>query len=69
MLQLSTIFMRWASFIVMILIAAIGILQHRGFNRFENKTVPVENVAVSNMAGLPQLFGVSIYSFMLHHSL
>eukprot|EP00729_Bicosta_minor_P005524 gene5524-5614_t len=64
MLQLSTIFMRWASFIVMILIAAIGILQHRGFNRFENKTVPVENVAVSNMAGLPQLFGVSIYSYM-----
>lgn len=31
--------------------------------------MPVENVAVSNMAGLPQLFGVCIYSFMCHHSL
>ena len=55
-LQIITTAMRWLSFIVMILIAGVGIVHHRGFTHPEN-TVPVQNVSASNLAELPQLFG------------
>lgn len=57
-LQLLTTFMRWMAFIVMITLACIRL--SKGF---------VYKPAVSQFSGVPNLFGVCVYSFMCHHSL
>ena len=58
-LQLITSICRWVAFISMIALTAITLI------RGEGKGSPVS----SNISGLPNLFGVCVYSFMCHHSL
>lgn len=57
-LQVVTTLLRWISFIMMITIASI---------RLYNGTHA--DPPVGNINGVPNLFGVCIYSFMCHHSL
>jgi hypothetical protein len=67
-LQLITTVMRWTTFVLMISIAAAGIAGRDTFTH----PVPVpdpHSVAVASRTGMVTLFGVSIYSFMCHHSL
>lgn len=58
-LQIFTSVMRWLSFTSMITLASIALIQGKGRG----------NPGVAQVAGIPTLFGVSIYSFMCHHSL
>ena len=57
-LQLLTTIMRWMAFIAMISLALIRL----------SKGV-VYKPPVSQFSGVPNLFGVCVYSFMCHHSL
>lgn len=58
-LQMATTFLRWASFSSMIVLALMSIIS--GHSQGQPKAAVV--------SGLPNLFGVSVYSFMCHHSL
>merc|ERR1712012_217835 len=57
-LQMVTTLMRWQAFLIMVILA----------------TIRLSNIAPaappsSSISGLPNLFGVCVYSFMCHHSL
>eukprot|EP00730_Choanoeca_flexa_P002519 TRINITY_DN11078_c0_g2_i2.p1 TRINITY_DN11078_c0_g2~~TRINITY_DN11078_c0_g2_i2.p1 ORF type:complete len:466 (+),score=55.88 TRINITY_DN11078_c0_g2_i2:191-1588(+) len=67
-LQLFTTVMRWSTFLLMIIIAIIGLAGTQVFTPPEPVPEP-ESVSVADIKNLPALFGVSIYSFMCHHSL
>lgn len=67
-LQLFTTVMRWSTFLLMIGIALAGIAKKKGFDKSDHVPKP-SDVKVADIAGLPTLFGVAIYSFMCHHSL
>ena len=58
-MQILTTLFRWGAFATMITLAAVALIQGRG------KGHPRQAV----VAGLPNLFGVCVYSFMCHHSL
>lgn len=58
-LQMFTTVTRWLAFILMIVLAAIRLEKGKGQGH------PV----VADFSGIPNLFGVCIYSFMCHHSL
>ncbi|XP_046584785.1 LOW QUALITY PROTEIN: transmembrane protein 104-like [Haliotis rubra] len=58
-LQVITGSARWLAFGIMIVLAVMQLAQHKGQGR------PV----MANIAGVPNLFGVCVYSFMCHHSL
>jgi hypothetical protein len=58
-MQIMTTLFRWGSFITMIVLAAIALGHGRGRG----------NPSKLSISGLPNLFGVSVYSFMCHHSL
>eukprot|EP01147_Barroeca_monosierra_P009219 gene9219-1505_t len=68
LLQLFTTVMRWSTFLIMISIALDGIITGKGF-KHSDKIPSVSSVTPFEGTGLPILFGVSIYSFMCHHSL
>jgi len=57
-LQMMTTLMRWQAFLIMVILATI---------RLSN--IKPANPPSSNISGLPNLFGVCVYSFMCHHSL
>ncbi len=57
-LQVLTTIMRWAAFFVMVTLACIRL--SRGL---------IYQPPVSDFTGVPNLFGVCVYSFMCHHSL
>ena len=57
-LQILTTVMRWTAFIIMITLA--GLRLSRGI---------IFRPPVSDFSGVPNLFGVCVYSFMCHHSL
>ncbi|CAG7821968.1 unnamed protein product [Allacma fusca] len=59
-LQLTTTFMRWLAFIIMIGFSILKIAS--------SDNVP-KNLPLANYQQLPNLFGVCVYSFMCHHSL
>lgn len=59
-LQMATTFMRWLAFIIMVALACINIYKVK-----EDPPKP----PLSSITGLPNLFGVCVYSFMCHHSL
>eukprot|EP00048_Salpingoeca_helianthica_P000280 m.40544 g.40544 ORF g.40544 m.40544 type:complete len:469 (-) comp10355_c0_seq3:32-1438(-) len=68
LLQVSTSLFRWMSFIMMIVIATMGISSGKGFDSTD--TIPESSdIQVANLQGLSTLFGTSIYAFMCHHSL
>ncbi|XP_055877807.1 transmembrane protein 104-like isoform X2 [Biomphalaria glabrata] len=58
-LQIMTSLARWIAFLMMIILASIWLAQGKG------QSTP----AVARIAGVPNLFGVCVYSFMCHHSL
>ncbi|XP_071106708.1 transmembrane protein 104-like [Haliotis cracherodii] len=58
-LQVITGSARWLAFGIMIVLAVMQLAQHKGEGR----------PAIGNIAGVPNLFGVCVYSFMCHHSL
>lgn len=58
-LQILTTLMRWLAFTVMVTLACINL----------TKTEELGHPVSSNFGGLPNLFGVCVYSFMCHHSL
>ncbi|CAH1794269.1 unnamed protein product [Owenia fusiformis] len=58
-LQIFTTIMRWAAFLMMIIIAAIRLIKGQGQG----------HPPVANFTGVPNFFGVCVYSFMCHHSL
>ncbi|KAG8190052.1 hypothetical protein JTE90_023024 [Oedothorax gibbosus] len=58
-LQVFTTIMRWLAFSTMIILAATALVKGRG------KGHP----PIANIRGIPNLFGVCVYSFMCHHSL
>jgi hypothetical protein len=60
-LQILTSILRNVAFVMMVVLAVIGIV--RGDHRDETRPVPAD------ISGIPALFGISIYSFMCHHSL
>jgi len=60
-LQIITTIMRWLAFIIMFVLAFNNITKTPKADRPK----PV----YSNINGLPNLFGVCVYSFMCHHSL
>ena len=51
------------AFLMMIVIAIARIHSHK------EKTKSPEHVTIANLAGIPNLFGVCVYSFMCQHSL
>lgn len=57
-LQLLTTVMRWLAFIIMVTLACVRLSKGNIFHP-----------AVSQFSGVPNLFGVCVYSFMCHHSL
>lgn len=57
-LQIFTTVMRWAAFLVMVVLACLTLA----------KGAPA-SPPPTRVAGLPNLFGVCVYSFMCHHSL
>ena len=57
-LQIGTSVLRWVSFLTMICIAISRIAKGK-----------IAHPSVANTAGIPNLFGACIYSFMCHHSL
>lgn len=61
LLQIVTTLVRWAAFLLMIVLACIRLADFS----FEELGHP----SVANFAGIPTLFGACIYSFMCHHSL
>ncbi|XP_005093838.1 transmembrane protein 104 [Aplysia californica] len=58
-LQIFTSVARWTAFLVMIILTSIQLGQGKGKG----------NPVVADIAGVPNLFGVCVYSFMCHHSL
>jgi amino acid permease len=58
-LQILTSLARWTAFLMMIILTSIRLGQGKGQG----------NPVVGNIAGVPNLFGVCVYSFMCHHSL
>ncbi|XP_040578418.1 transmembrane protein 104 [Lepeophtheirus salmonis] len=62
-LQIATTFMRWFAFISMIIIAIVRIAKK------EWAPEPKPDPPVFRIQGLSNLIGVSVYSFMCHHSL
>jgi len=60
-LQIITTIMRWLAFIIMFVLAFNNITKTPKADR--------PNPPYSNINGLPNLFGVCVYSFMCHHSL
>ncbi|GLD48880.1 transmembrane protein 104 [Lates japonicus] len=58
-LQILTSFMRWIAFTMMIILALIRIGKGTGEGR----------PPVASLSGIPNLFGVCVYSFMCQHSL
>jgi len=60
LLQLTTTFIRHASFALLIILAVVGIAQGQG--RDAKEVLLYEDVS-----SLPIFFGVCIYSFMCHH--
>ncbi|CAL1291804.1 unnamed protein product [Larinioides sclopetarius] len=58
-LQIFTTIMRWLAFSTMIILAATALAKGKG------KGHP----PIANIYGIPNLFGVCVYSFMCHHSL
>ncbi|RVE69960.1 hypothetical protein OJAV_G00083470 [Oryzias javanicus] len=58
-LQILTSLMRWIAFTMMIVLALVRIGKGRGEGR----------PPVANLYGVPNLFGVCVYSFMCQHSL
>ncbi|XP_023213625.1 transmembrane protein 104-like isoform X2 [Centruroides sculpturatus] len=58
-LQVITSVMRWLAFGSMIILAAIALVEGKSRGHPE----------VANLNGIPNLFGVCVYSFMCHHSL
>uniref|UniRef100_A0A3Q2ZZ28 Transmembrane protein 104 n=1 Tax=Kryptolebias marmoratus TaxID=37003 RepID=A0A3Q2ZZ28_KRYMA len=58
-LQILTSLMRWIAFIMMIILALIRIGKGTGEG----------HPPVANLSGVPNLFGVCVYSFMCQHSL
>lgn len=68
-LQVVTSVLRWTTFLLMIGIAVSGIVRGKGFRADDPPPPPVDAVAIASVSGLKTLFGVSIYSFMCHHSL
>ena len=59
-LQMLTTLMRWLAFGAMIILACIRLAKG-----MKADPAPV----VANVMGVPNLFGVCVYSFMCHHSL
>jgi len=57
-LQMVTTLMRWQAFLIMVILATIRL------SNISPATPPS-----SSISGLPNLFGVCVYSFMCHHSL
>ena len=57
-LQMMTTVMRWAAFLIMVILATVRLTD----------VVPAKPPS-SDLSGLPNLFGVCVYSFMCHHSL
>eukprot|EP00128_Syssomonas_multiformis_P016396 Colp12_sorted_trinity150504_noHs@22127 len=60
-LQMFTTLMRYTAFIMMIVLALVGIGKGDG--------ISVDSLHFLDVKELPGLFGVSIYAFMCHHSL
>ncbi|XP_041364868.1 transmembrane protein 104-like isoform X2 [Gigantopelta aegis] len=58
-LQITTTLARWLAFGIMIILAINKLAHHKGQGR------PV----IADISGVPNLFGVCVYSFMCHHSL
>ncbi|XP_072098395.1 transmembrane protein 104 isoform X2 [Mobula birostris] len=58
-LQIITSLMRWIAFTIMIILALIRISKGRGEGHPQ----------IANFSGIPNLFGVCVYSFMCQHSL
>ncbi|XP_013779152.1 transmembrane protein 104-like [Limulus polyphemus] len=58
-LQMLTTVMRWLAFTIMIVLTSIALAKGKG-----RGTPPVADIK-----GVPNLFGVCVYSFMCHHSL
>ncbi|XP_074647838.1 transmembrane protein 104-like isoform X2 [Tubulanus polymorphus] len=58
-LQIFTTVMRWAAFIIMIVLAVIRLAKGKGQG----------HPPIVDFGGVPNLFGVCVYSFMCHHSL
>jgi len=59
-LQIVTTIMRWLAFSIMVALACMNLMKVS-----QNHPSP----PFSRIAGLPNLFGVCVYSFMCHHSL
>ncbi len=59
-LQILTTLMRWLAFGFMVTLACI---------RLAEGVVAEPRPPIANPVGLPNLFGVCVYSFMCHHSL
>jgi len=57
-LQIVTTLMRWAAFLVMVALACVAL-----------SSSPPASPPSTRLSGLPNLFGVCVYSFMCHHSL
>ena len=57
-LQLLTTLMRWAAFIIMVTLACLRLSKGKIFHP-----------PMADFTGVPNLFGVCVYSFMCHHSL
>jgi len=57
-LQMATTLMRWQAFLIMVVLATLRI-----------SNMPPAQPPSSRISGLPNLFGVCVYSFMCHHSL
>ncbi|XP_059163852.1 transmembrane protein 104-like [Physella acuta] len=58
-LQFLTSLARWLAFLLMIILTSIRLGKGEGLGKPE----------VANVSGVPNLFGVCVYSFMCHHSL
>lgn len=58
-LQIGTSFLRWLAFGIMVTLATIHLVNGKATG----------TPSTINIAGLPNLFGVCVYSFMCHHSL
>eukprot|EP00050_Salpingoeca_kvevrii_P014701 m.39079 g.39079 ORF g.39079 m.39079 type:complete len:479 (+) comp5925_c0_seq1:202-1638(+) len=68
-LQMTTTLLRWTTFLMMIIIALVGIISHEGFKKSDPKPPKASDIRWFGVSGLPVLFGAAIYSFMCHHSL
>lgn len=58
-LQIFTSIYRWFAFLTMIILASVALATEKGKG----------NPRMSNIDGIPSLFGVSVYAFMCHHSI